>query len=120
MANPNIVQVGTINGVTNCVTASTSYQTIVQNSAGSGQIFKVNTILVANINGSNPADITVQLVKNGTVFNIAFTISVPADATLVVISKDTSIYLNENDYIRVLGSVNSYLDVIASYDVISQ
>lgn len=120
MANPNIVNVTSIYGkvvgqaVTNTATA------IVTNTAGSGKVLKINSLTIANINGTAAADITVDLYKNQTTaYEIAFTVSVPADATLVVISKDTSIYLEENDSIRLTASVNSYLDAVCSYEEIS-
>lgn len=119
MANPNIVSVTQIYGFVTGLTASTGYQTIVSNATGSNLIYKINTIMCANINGTSPADITLELVKNGTVLKIAHTISVPADATLVIISKDTSIYLNENDSIRTIASANSWIDVTCSYETIS-
>jgi hypothetical protein len=61
----------------------------------------------------------VDLFKNqSTAFDLAFTITVPADATLVVISKDTQIYLEENDSIRVTASANSILEAVCSYEEI--
>ena len=46
--------------------------------------------MIANIDGTNAADITVEVsVDNGSNYvKIANTISVPADATLVVVGKD--------------------------------
>jgi hypothetical protein len=38
---------------------------------------------------------------------------------LVLISKDTSIYLEENDSIRLTASTNSALEAVCSYEEIS-
>jgi 20S proteasome alpha/beta subunit len=120
MANPNIVAVSDIRAKTAGLALTTSTQTIVTNSSGSNKIFKINSLIVANINGSSPADVTVGVLKNGTTeYRLAYTITVPSDATLVVISKDTGIYLEENDSIRCFASANSYLEAICSWEEIA-
>ena len=120
MANPNIVNVATINGKVAGLAVTTSAAAIVTNSASSNKIFKINSLIVSNVNGGSAADVTVDVFKNQTTsFRLAFTVSVPADATLVVISKDTSIYLEENDSIRLTASINSYLEAVVSYEEIS-
>ena len=120
MANPNIVNVSTILGHVEGLAVTTSATAIVSNSSGSNKIFKINSLIVANVDGTNAADITAEVYKNqSTSFYLAYTISVPADATLVVISKDTSIYLEENDSIRLTASANSDLRAICSYEEIS-
>lgn len=120
MANPNIVNVTAIYGKVAGLAVTTSATAIVTNSAGSGKILKINSLTVANVNGTAAADITADLFKNQTTaFDLAFTIAVPADATLVLISKDTSIYLEENDSIRLTASANSYLEAVCSYEEIS-
>ena len=107
MAAPNIVNVSTITGRTVGAALTTSSADIVTNSAGSGKVFKVNTILVANVDGVNNADVTVGFYNadNTTTYKIAHTITVPADATLDVMSK--AIYLEEGDKITALASANS-------------
>lgn len=119
MANPNIVNVSSILGKTVGASVTTTMSSMVSNSSGSGQIYKVNSLVVSNIDGTNPADITVEFLDNGTAYKLASTITVPADATLVVISKDTAIYLEENDSIRVQASADSDLQAVCSYEIIS-
>ena len=123
MANPNIVSVASIYGrtlYTNNV--STSASPIVINSASSGRIYKINSLIVANIDGTDSADITVTLrnAAGGTTHStLANTIAVPADATLIVISKDTSIYLEEDMSLYVQASAASDLSATLSYEEIS-
>lgn len=120
MANPNIVNVATIQGKTVGAAVTTTVAALVSNAASSNKIFKINSLTIANVNGSNSADVTVDVFKNqATAYRLAFTIAVPADATLVVISKDTAIYLEENDSLRVTASINSYLEAVCSYEEIS-
>jgi hypothetical protein len=124
MANPNIVNVTDIRGKTAVVDLSTTNATlVVENAAASGKVFKINTIIVSNVDGSSAADITVSLYSEdnigGTATEIVSTVSVPADASLVVISKDTSIYLEEDKSIGATASSASDLKVVCSYEEIS-
>jgi len=119
MAAPNIVNVTTIIGKTSVQSVTTSATAIVTNTAASGKVFKINSLIVSNIDGTNPADITVDLFRSSTSYKLTNTITVPADATLVVISKDNPIYLEEGDAIRCLASANGDLQAICSYEEIS-
>jgi hypothetical protein len=119
MANPNIVSVTNILGKTAVQSVGTSATAIVTNTAASGKILKINSLTVANVDGTNAADITVDLFRSSTSYKIANTIAVPADSTLVVISKDTAIYLEEGDSLRCLASATGDLQAVCSYEEIS-
>lgn len=119
MANPNIVNVSTIYGKTAVQAVTTSATAIVTNTAASGKIIKINSLTVANVDGTNAADITVDIFRSSTAYRLANTITVPADASLVVISKDTSIYLEEGDSLRCTASAASDLEAVCSYEEIS-
>jgi len=124
MANPNIVNVSSIYGKTVFdADIATSASAIVTNAASSGKILKVNALTISNIDGTNAADITATIKNaagNSTNSTIANTVSVPADATLVLISKDTSIYLEEDMSIHLASSVTGDLSGTCSYDEISE
>lgn len=119
MAAPNIVNVTTITGKTVGAALTTNSADIVTNSAASGKVYKVNAIYVANVDGTNNADLTVAFYNadNTTSYKLANTITVPADATLDVLSKP--IYLEEGDKITALASANSDLEMVVSYEEIS-
>ena len=124
MANPNIVNVAAIYGNTSTTSLSTTSATsIVSNASGSGKVYKINTIMVANIDGTSAADITINLYSaaalGGTATAIASTISVPADSTLIVSDKTTSFYLLENKSIGATAGTASDLVVTCSWDEIS-
>ena len=53
MANPNIVNVATINGNSNFQNGSTTNTAIVTNAASSGKVYKVNVLNISNIDGVN-------------------------------------------------------------------
>jgi hypothetical protein len=124
MANPNIVNVATINaGTSTTALSSTSATSIVSNAASSGKVYKINCLYVANVDGTNAADITINVYSaaalGGTAFPVASTISVPADATLIVIAKDAPIYLLENMSIGATAGAANDLVVVASWEEIS-
>ena len=127
MANPNIVSVATINGesVGYNLTATTTTTLM---TVSSGKVLKINRITCANVDGTNAADLSLSITKanftsagvtdfdtSGTFF-LAKTVSVPADATLVVL--DTPIYLMEADVLKGGASAASDLDLFVSYEVI--
>ena len=84
-------------------------------------MFKINAIYVSNIDGTNNADVTVTWYDSSatTSYNLAKTITVPADATLIVVDKDAQLYLEEGDKIAALASAASDLEITISYDDIS-
>ena len=124
MANPNIVDVTDIRGKTAVVDLTTTNATlVVENAASSGKVFKINSLIVSNVDGTNAADITVSLYSEdnigGTATQIVSTVAVPADASLVVIDKSTSIYLEEDRSIGATAGAASDLKVVCSYEEIS-
>ena len=127
MANPNIVAVATIEGgnLGWNLTATTSATLV---TVSTNYIMKINRITVANVDGTDAADVTLSVTKqnytptgitnfdtSGT-FHLAKTVSVPADATLVL--SDTPIYLYEDDILKGGASVASDLDLFISYEVL--
>lgn len=119
MAAPNIVNVTSIYGKTVGATLNTTTSTAIL-SCGSNKVLKINTILVSNIDGSNDATVSCYFRDNSASSSrsIATTVNVPADSTLVLIDKNTSIYLEESDQIRAGASANSDLTMVISYEEI--
>ena len=131
MANPNIVNVTAIYGTTTYLTPSgTTAVVLLPNAASSGLVYKINNIVAANVNGSAAVDTTVSLYTNGavaqgsapsggTAFPIVSTVSVPADASLIVADKTTGIYLQEGTSIVVTSGTASGITYSISYENIS-
>ena len=119
MAAPNIVGVTTITGKTAVQAVGTSATAIVTNSAASSKVFKINSLMISNVDGTSAADITVDLFRSSTAYHIVKTVAVDADSTFVAIDKDTSIYLEEGDAIRLTASATGDLEAICSYEEIS-
>ena len=128
MANPNIVNVSNILGgnlgfnLSNTLTATLL-------TVDADKLLKINRITVANVDGSSAAD--VDLFVDGlttagatgitptgadTTVYLAKTVSVPADATLVI--SDTPIYLMEGDILKGGANAASDLDLFISMDII--
>ena len=119
MAAPNIVNVATINGNTAVGNVSTVAANLVTNSASSGKVFKINALYISNIDSANSTSYSanVSVFRNSVEYFIAKTITVPADATLDVITK--AVYLQEGDALRIGGSSNSAMQTVCSYEEIS-
>ena len=124
MANPNIVAVTSILGNTTYLTpANTTANVLLSNAASSGNVLKINQIVCANVDGSSAANCTVTVnsaaAGGGTAYPIVSTVSVPADASLIVVDKTTAIYLMENQSIVVTSGTASDLTFTISYEAIS-
>jgi DNA/RNA endonuclease YhcR with UshA esterase domain len=127
VANPNIVNVTTIlgNTSTNLIssTADPFATALVNNAASSGKVYKINSIVAANVDGTNAADITIKIFSQddlgGTGTAIASTISVPADATLIITDKTTSFYLLEDKSIGATAGVANDIVVTISWEEIN-
>jgi hypothetical protein len=117
MTTPNIVNVATINAKNAAGAITTSRASAVDVPAE--KVAKINTILIANIDGTNAADITIEVsIDNGSNYvAIAKTISVPADATLSFL--ENPIYLDETDILAVTASAASDLTYFVSYEEIT-
>ena len=131
MANPNIVNVTDIRGKTTYLTPSgTTALVLLPNAAASGKVFKINQIVAANVNGSAAVDTTVSVYTNGavaqgsapsggTAYPIVSTVSVPADASLIVVDKSTGLYLEEGHSISVTSGTASGITYTISYEEIN-
>ena len=121
MANPNIVNVTSIYGKTSLTPSLTSGTSdILVNQSGSGVVYKINTIIAANINGTSAADVNVWLAEGQqSVSYLASTISVPADSSLTVLDKGTAIYLTEGQSLKASASVQASISLVTSYEEIA-
>jgi len=131
MANPNIANSALkIFGVTDYITPGvTTALVFLPNAASSNQVFKINQIVAANVNGTSAVDCTVSLYTNGavakgsapssgTAYPIASTVSVPADASLIVMDKTSAMYLMEGNSITVTSGTASGIAYTISYEIL--
>lgn len=130
MANPNIAALTTLTGNTTYFTPSgTTAVVLLPNAAASNNVFRVNQIVVAN-NTTTAASATVSIYTNGSVaqgsapssgtaFPIANAISVPANASLIVVDKTTALYLMEGTSITITSGTANALTYSISYEIIA-
>lgn len=129
MANPNIVNVTSILGQTTYyVPSSTAAVSLLNNAASSGTVVKIESLVAANTSASavnctvsyySAATVQGSAPSGGTAYPICSTVSVPANASLVVIEKSNGIYLLENACISVTSGTANNLTFTISYEVIS-
>ena len=117
MVAPNLVNVSSIYGKTLGAALGTTLTTaILANASGSNKLLKINSIIVANVDGSNAADVSVDFYNGSTAYRLASTVTVPSDSTLIVLGKDAPIYLEEGHSIRAGASAASDLEIVISYE----
>lgn len=137
MAAPNIVNVATITGVTtylstisvgaggNAPLIKTGLTTIVSNASGSGQVIKISNISATCIGSTTGVSIFYHDNANANgaanTVSIARTAAVPTFSTLIVISKDNPIYLEENRCITGIAQsgAGGNIDIVATFETIS-
>ena len=119
MANPNLVNVTTITGESVQAALDTTLTTEIL-AAAADTLVKINSIIIANIDGSSAVDVSVFITKSGgSPIAIASTVSVPADATLVVVDKNTALYLEEGDNLEAGASTNSDAVITVNYEILN-
>jgi hypothetical protein len=124
MAAPNLLSLTTGTGKTTYLTpANTTANVLLANSASSGKVYKINQIIAANVNGSSAVDCTVAVntaaAGSGTSYPVVSTVSVPSDASLIVVDKTTAIYLEEDKSIVVTSGTSSGITYSISYEELS-
>ena len=117
MAAPNLVNVTSIYGKTMGAALGATLTTTLLTCA-SNKVLKINSIIVANVDGTNAADASITFYDSSATasYRLASTVSVPADSTLIVIGKDSPIYLEESDEIRGGAGAASDLEITISYE----
>ena len=127
MANPNIVSVSSIYaGNAGWNLSNTLTATLL--TVDADKIVKINSIICSNVDGTDAAALNLYVDGMGsgasgvtttgadaTVY-LAKTISVPADATLVIL--DTPIYLMEGDILKGGASATGDLELFITYEVL--
>ena len=126
MAQPNIVSVASIYGQSVGGTLGTSFFAYITVTAE--YVIKVNSITVANIDGSAAATCDVKLVKvdqdpigitdyaiNDIIY-LGFNVNVPVDDVLVLVN--TPFYMMAGDALSALASAAGDLDILISFEAL--
>lgn len=118
MANPNLNAPSAVYAANTFVAlTSTSETALISNASTSNKVYLIDSIVVSNVDGAAAADCTITVygsaTNSGTGYRVVSTVSVPADASLVPVSKELGITLKENQSVYVKASAASDLEVVA-------
>jgi len=124
MANPNLASSSNCYANNASVSlTSTSPTQLVSNAASSGKVFVLDAITVANIDTNNAVNVTVTFYRtadnSGTAYELASTVSVPANSAVIVVDKAQGVTLLEAQSIYVTAGAASKLKVNASWKELS-
>ena len=118
MTAPNILSLSTITGKTAVANVTTTSSNVVTNSSGSNQVLKVNSLIVSNIDPANTVYVTAGLLRSSVLWKVASTIPIPCNAAIVILAKDSNIYLEEGDAVSISANANNGLHAVLSYEII--
>jgi len=122
MANPNIVNVTSIYGNTSYLIPATSVATWTALTPASGTVNKIDNVVASNVS-SSAATITLSINSavsgGGVAYRIAYQISVPPNASVILIDKTTAIYVGEAQSIVATSGTTSAIELTASYEAIT-
>lgn len=121
MSNPNLINVTNISAKTTGQSVGTSPTSIVSNSVDSFKSLKINSLRVANLDDFAAYNITASVYQGDNVlYSLAYNVSVPSTATLILVSRDSQLYLEEGQSLRLSGSQAQKFDAVCSYEEISR
>jgi hypothetical protein len=97
--------------------SDTNATQLITNASGSGKTMLVDSITVANIDNANAVTVVVALYKSatntGTAYDLAPTVSVPANASLIAVDTSQKIKLLEGQSIYVTAGTANKLKINA-------
>lgn len=117
MAAPNIVSPTSITLKQLSTTVGTAALTLV--TCATDRALKLSTLYAANVDGTNAGEITIRVSDGTATHAVCSTVSVPADASLVVVDRNSPVYLEEGDSIEAIASAAATIEVVGSYEEIA-
>lgn len=123
MANPNIASLQNMYGEVEHYSPTTTESSAIENSSNSDEIYQIESIHVANVNGTSgaTANITIKHRKNvsGTPTEIHYAdeISVSSQVAIEILSAPK--WMLEDEDLRLTASADDALEVIVSYTRLS-
>lgn len=118
MVAPNLVSTTSVTGKTHAEWVLTSPTAIVTNPSSSGSSYRINSLFVTNL-GVQDALCTADLYRAGVSYKLAFQIPIAVGSSTVIMGKDTSIYLEEGDSLRLVSDSAGVLQFLVSYEIMS-
>jgi hypothetical protein len=117
MAAPNIKAPTSITLRQFSSTVGTAAITLV--TCAADRAVKVSTLYAANVQGSNAGDITIRVSDGTATHAVCSTVSVPADASVIVVDRNSPVYLEEGDRIEAIASAAGTIEIVGSFEEIA-
>jgi len=117
MAAPNIVSPTSITLKQISSTVGTSAVTLV--TCATDKAVKVSTLLAANVQGTNAGDITIRVSDGTATHAVCSTVSVPADASVIVVDRNSPVFLEEGDSVEAIASATGTIEIVGSFEEIA-
>ena len=117
MAAPNLIQISSVYGRTTGATIGTPVTTLVSNPISSNKNYKINTLYIANIDNIQTVRVSVDFFRGGNSIRLVDRIAIASGETLVAVSRDTGIYLEEGDSLRCYADQNGLVHAVMSFEV---
>lgn len=118
MASPNLVSSTSVIGKTHAEWVLTTASPILTNPGASNSVYRINSLFVTNL-GVQDALCTVDLYRSSVSYKLAYEIPVNVKNSVVMIAKDSSIYLEEGDSLRLVSNLPGVLQFVISYEIMS-
>lgn len=118
MAAPNLITIASVVGKTRADWCTATLVTILSNPANSGLALRINSIFISNV-GSADAGVNLNLQRAGLSFYITLNNIVAVGTSIVLMGKDTGIYMEEGDNLRISASAANTLQYVISYEEIA-
>jgi hypothetical protein len=123
MANPNIVNVTSIYGSSSYLIPSTTSATVwTALTPATSTINKIDNIVASNVT-SSAATVTVSInsatAGGGTAYRIVNQVSVPPNASLIIMDKTTATYVGETQSVVVTVGTASAIELTASFEALT-
>jgi hypothetical protein len=117
MAAPNLVAITSVYGKTTSTTVGTAATVLVSNPASSNKSYKVNAIYIANVDNTNASKVSIDFYRSSTSIRLVDRMSVNPGDTLVAISRDSAVYLEEGDSLRCYSDIVGITHVVVTYEI---
>lgn len=118
MVAPNLISTTEITGKTIAEWVTTVPTAVISNASNSNQVLRLNVLYVTN-RGNADATLTVTFYRGGVDYHVVSGIRVAIGTTSIPLAKDSSIYLEEGDALRLSANQNGLLQYVVSYEIMS-
>jgi hypothetical protein len=118
MPAPNLRAPKSIKGRTETFLAQTTSTALIANPIGSNKVFKVNTILCANLSASLAPAVTLSRFNGDDDHIFVPGVTLPIETTLVACSKETYFYVNEGESLKGLATNSDAVGITVGYEEI--